>query len=386
MPIVDLIAGLLVACALAWGFWVGTGRALMPFGFALGAVVGARLAPQLLTEGHESSFALVFAVTGGLLGGAIVAALFERLSVKLRRRLRRVNLASSIGGAVLTGLAGLAAVWLVAAALVQVDDLRERVGDSTIVSSLGDAVTPPGPKDRPEERPFDSFPIVEGPRPRIGEPDPRVLKKLPVRVADRRVVRISVVSACGAGVGSGWIGADGVVVTNAHVVSASEVVAVKVQGFGQDHPATPIWFDRRNDLALLRVPSLEGTKPLTIVRRPAPETAGAIIGFPLGKHRIGAVRIGRTSSTYRGRIFNTPGAGFPSGLNGRLLTAFRGAALPGNSGGPLVDGQGRVLTTVALTDGDGGGYGVPNRLVRSALRAAGPAVGTGRCRRATTSF
>jgi hypothetical protein len=45
-----------------------------------------------------------------------------------------------------------------------------------------------------------------------------------------------------------------------------------------------------------------------------------------------------------------------------------------------VDRDGRVLTTVwgGRSDRDGG-FGVPNRFVRSALRHAGPRVGTGPC-------
>ena len=44
------------------------------------------------------------------------------------------------------------------------------------------------------------------------------------------------------------------------------------------------------------------------------------------------------------------------------MTALRGLVRPGNSGGPMVDGDGRVVTTVfaATTRGPRGGYGVPN--------------------------
>jgi S1-C subfamily serine protease len=56
----------------------------------------------------------------------------------------------------------------------------------------------------------------------------------------------------------------------------------------------------------------------------------------------------------------------------------------GNSGGPMVDARGRVVTTIfAATVFDGGrsGYGVPIPIVRDALgRASGP-VDTGPCAR-----
>jgi S1-C subfamily serine protease len=72
----------------------------------------------------------------------------------------------------------------------------------------------------------------------------------------------------------------------------------------------------------------------------------------------------------------------------RLLTPLRGLVRPGNSGGPLVDGAGHVLTTVfAGTVGGGprGGYGVANATVGQVLEqarahaAAGQSVSTEGC-------
>ena len=55
----------------------------------------------------------------------------------------------------------------------------------------------------------------------------------------------------------------------------------------------------------------------------------------------------------------------------RLLTPLRGVVRPGNSGGPLVDAEGRVLTTVFAATVGGhprGGYGVANATVAGVLR------------------
>ena len=56
----------------------------------------------------------------------------------------------------------------------------------------------------------------------------------------------------------------------------------------------------------------------------------------------------------------------------RSITSLRGAVRSGNSGGPMVDSEGRVVTTVfaATTSGPRGGFGVPNALVRAALERA----------------
>ena len=61
--------------------------------------------------------------------------------------------------------------------------------------------------------------------------------------------------------------------------------------------------------------------------------------------------------------------------------SLRGAVRSGNSGGPMVDGGGRVVTTIfaATTNGPRGGYGVPNAIVREALAGASGTVSTGPC-------
>jgi S1-C subfamily serine protease len=66
----------------------------------------------------------------------------------------------------------------------------------------------------------------------------------------------------------------------------------------------------------------------------------------------------------------------------RLITALRGLVRSGNSGGPVVDTRGRVLTTVfaaARRSGSGSGFGVPDSIVRRALGRAGSSVSTGAC-------
>jgi S1-C subfamily serine protease len=67
----------------------------------------------------------------------------------------------------------------------------------------------------------------------------------------------------------------------------------------------------------------------------------------------------------------------------RLITSLRGLVREGNSGGPVVNASGRVLTTVfaATVGGAQGGYGVPDTVVRSALADARGTVSTGPCAR-----
>jgi S1-C subfamily serine protease len=65
----------------------------------------------------------------------------------------------------------------------------------------------------------------------------------------------------------------------------------------------------------------------------------------------------------------------------RELTSLRGEVRSGNSGGPVVDGDGKVMGTVfaATTQGRPGGYAVPNAVVAAALGDSTGEVSTGPC-------
>jgi S1-C subfamily serine protease len=68
----------------------------------------------------------------------------------------------------------------------------------------------------------------------------------------------------------------------------------------------------------------------------------------------------------------------------RLITSLRGLVRSGNSGGPMVDGGGRVVTTIfaaRVSDGGQSGFGVPDSVVRDALSRVGGVVDTGPCAR-----
>jgi S1-C subfamily serine protease len=66
----------------------------------------------------------------------------------------------------------------------------------------------------------------------------------------------------------------------------------------------------------------------------------------------------------------------------RKITSLRGRVRSGNSGGPVVDGRGRVVTTIfaaSVGRGQRTGFGVPDSLVAAALGKANGVVGTGPC-------
>jgi len=377
--IVDLIVAGLIAVMGIWGFSRGlTVTTLSLAGFGTGAVLGARLAPLVLHGGQSSTYAPEVALPGALLVGAVSAAVVEGLAHRRHRRLDRLS-ASPIAGALLGGCLGLVAAWLLGTVVMQVGSLGDQVRRSAILGRLDALLPPPGPPPAPKVA--YSLPTFEGPPPAVGPADPRVTGSPGVRRAARSVVEIEV-SGCGhGGVGSGWIAADGVVVTAGHVVAGGHVFMVRFKVEGESYPATPIWFDPRNDVGILRVPGVKGVPALALVRDPKDGTPAAVLGFPLGRWKVRPARLGATSNTYTGHLSSAEPIGVSGNLFGRLITSFAGLGEPGNSGGPLVDRGGRVLTTLfgGFSTGRKYGFGVANAVVRSALRRAGPRVGIGPC-------
>jgi S1-C subfamily serine protease len=186
-------------------------------------------------------------------------------------------------------------------------------------------------------------------------------------------------TACGLGVeGSGWIARPGVVVTNAHVVAGQDDTTVQLGGAGAHFDTQPIWFDSRNDLALLRAPGVAGAPSLGLDQSASAGTPAAILGFPQnGPYDVEPGRLGQTSSVITQDAYGR-------GPVSRRITTLRGKVRSGNSGGPMVDGRGRVVTTIFAATVSGGansGFGVPDSIVRNALSRARGQVDTGPCSR-----
>jgi hypothetical protein len=365
-----------------WGYAQGLiVGALSLAGFAAGAFIGSRLGPLLLTEGSESPYAPLFALVGALMVGGVLASGLELVGFRLRHRLgETLGVLDGIGGGALVACIGLGVVWIGGAVALQTpgaSELREPIQRSAILRELNEHLPPSGQILRAFAR-FDPFPQIEGPQADVRAPDSRVARDPQVRVAGRSVVKV-LGTACGLGVqGSGWVAAGGLVVTNAHVVAGQDDTTVQVGGVGSHLDAEAVWFDPRNDLALLRAPGLGGTPTLRLHEDAAQGTSAAILGFPEnGPYDVAPARLGSTSTVVSQDAYGR-------GPVRRSITALRGRVRQGNSGGPLVDGRGRVVATIfAATVSDDGrsGYGVPDSVVADALDSARGTVDTGPCAR-----
>ena len=160
--------------------------------------------------------------------------------------------------------------------------------------------------------------------------------------------------------------------TNAHVVAGEDDTTVTTVD-GASIEAVAVHYDPANDLALLHVGA--DLPVLPMAAGPKAGTAAAVLGYPEnGPFAVSPARLGETRETIGEDSYGR-------GPLMRSIAALRGSVRSGNSGGPLVDGGGRVLATVfaATTAGTPGGFAVPNAVVAKALRDAAGVVDTGPC-------
>jgi S1-C subfamily serine protease len=374
-----VIIGYTLLMAL-WGYAQGLiVGALSLAGFAGGALLGSRLGPALLDEGSRSPYAPLFALLGAVILGGVLAAGLEVLGFHFRGLLgERLGVLDGLGGAALVACLGLALAWVAGAVALQTPGARqwrEPIQRSAILRELNEVLPPSGPLLRALAH-FDPFPRIEGPRAQVGPPNAAIARDPQVEAAGRSVVRV-LGTACGLGVqGSGWVAGNGLIVTNAHVVAGQDDTTIQVQGEGERHDTDAVLFDPNNDLAVLRAPALTGVPGLALNEAAPPGTAAAILGFPEnGSYDVQPGRLGQTETVISQNAYG-------EGPIRRRITALRGLVRQGNSGGPVVDGAGRVVTTVfaaSLSAGGQAGFGVPDSVVRAGLgRARGP-VDTGPC-------
>jgi S1-C subfamily serine protease len=272
-----------------------------------------------------------------------------------------LRVADSAGGVIVGAVVGIAVAWLAAVAALQVHGsmLRSTVQDSVILSGLVDAV-PPRSVLRTLAR-IDPLPLVAAPPDlKLPPPDGSVLRSPIAEEAGQSVVKI-LSTACGAGVqGSGWVVRPGLIATNAHVIAGSEDLRVAAPG-GTTASATPVYVDRADDVALLRVRRL-GLPVLEIAAEQPSDDEVVLLGYPHdGPLTATAGTAGRPQKVF------TPGA---DGGRVRLRTVvpLAGSVQRGDSGGPVVNDDGEVVAMMFASSREGGsGFGVPTAEIRSAL-------------------
>ncbi|WP_423791066.1 S1C family serine protease [Micromonospora cathayae] len=198
------------------------------------------------------------------------------------------------------------------------------------------------------------------------------------------VVTVRVGGAAGTSEGSGFIAsADGHVITNDHVVAGGTGTATVIFNDGSSASATLVGRDPESDIAVIKV-NRSGLRPVEFGDSDALAVGDPVlaIGSPLSL--ANTVTAGIVSALDR-----TMRAGEPGGPVRYYAAIQTDAAVNhGNSGGPLVDGAGRVIgvnSTIKSLVAEGqeaGNIGLAFAIpINQAKRITQDIIGTGKARR-----
>ncbi|HEX5741962.1 MAG TPA: MarP family serine protease [Pilimelia sp.] len=389
-PLDYLLILLMMAFAFS-GYRQGFVTGALSFaGFFGGAVVGLQVGPVLADRIADPTLKVTVALAAvfgmAVAGQAAAGFLGARLRKGIRHQYGRV--ADDLGGAAISMVAMVLVVWLVAVPLgvSSLPWLASAVRNSTVLDRI-DAVVPAEAKamsqrlrDAVDTRGFpDVFDGLDATRvTEVAAPDPALARSVAVTAGRRSVVKVlGTASACSRRIeGSGFVYAADRVMTNAHVVAGTERVRVELDG--ERYDATVVVYDPGRDLAVLRVPTLRAPV-LPFVREPAATGANAVVlGFPLdGPFNAQPARVRDL------RRITGPDIYERTEVNRQVYT-LRALVRSGNSGGPLVAADGRVLGVIfaAAADDRNTGFAVSAGEaagVATAGRTAEQEVRTGRC-------
>ncbi|CCH79124.1 Peptidase S1 and S6 chymotrypsin/Hap [Nostocoides japonicum T1-X7] len=335
----------------------------------------------------RSIFVVLVVFVGASIGQSIMVAIGYRIRSVVR--LRSAQVVDSFLGVVVVVAATAVLMWFVAGAVRggAPPTVSRAIGQSWVLRTIDEAVPPRTDElfsSLREALDREGFPRVfagiraEPIRP-VNPPDPSVVDAGAVARAAQSVIKITGVSdGCQQGQeGSGWVVARDRVVTNAHVVAGVDHLTVRPQGTGRTYSGQVVVFDPERDLAVIDVPGLPAA-PLELGSPLSRGDSAVVAGFPLnGPYDLEAARVRQVLRADGADIYGNPGII-------RQIYSLYAVVRSGNSGGPLLDPQGRVAGIVFARSLDDAstGYALTLQEAAPVLRKAASAstpVSTGSC-------
>jgi len=393
--VVDLVLLVLLLIFAVNGYRQGFVVGLLSFlGFFSGALVGLQLGP-LLARRFEGDSARVLVSIIVIFGLAVIGqAASGFIGARLRNAVRNPTMqrVDDAGGAVVSGIAVLLVIWMVAAPLSQarMPWLSSSISNSVILGAV-DKLMPDRARALSQALrdtvDTSGFPqVFDGLVPtRVREvpaPDPAVAN-LPVARESRPAVLkvLGNAQSCSRRIeGTGFIYAKDRVMTNAHVVAGTRSVQVVDSGGGRKSGKVVV-YDPERDLAVIYVPGLSGgsTRILPFTDKPAASGSNAVVlGYPLdGPYNIQPARVREIRNITGPDIYD-------SGRVTREVYTIKALVRSGNSGGPLMSIDGNVLGVIfaAAADDPETGFAVTAAVASKVAdegRTRTDATGTGAC-------
>lgn len=388
MNALDWVLILLALLYALSGYWQGLiAGAFATLGLLFGGVIGVWIAPLILGSVSPSIWISLIAIVMVLFIALVGQAAFQMVGVKARNAIRwqPIRALDAVGGSALSAVAVLVVAWALGVAISGADipGLSTMVRNSAVLGEVNSLM----PQSAQQTlRAFDRVVGTQFPRylePFAQEqivstepPPPGIGRDAAVRRAGASVFRVLSNNSCGQGIeGTAFLYAPGHLMTNAHVVAGVQSPNVKVNG--EYVSARVVYYNPDLDIAILTVPSLSGPYLHFDTTGTAGEAA-AVLGYPEnGPYNVQPARIRADQRLRSPDIYG-------NGSVIRDVYSVRGRIRPGNSGGPMVSAQGRVLGVVfaaSLSDSQTG-YALTASQVGGAAAqglASDQTVGTGGC-------
>lgn len=359
--VLDIILIALIVIFAINGYRQGFVVGLLSFiGFFGGAAIGLQLGPLLANLFHTEIVRLLVSL-GAVFGIALLGqGLANWLGLRIRGgiRNRTGQKVDDIGGSVVSVVALLIVVWLVAAPLASssLPGLARAVRTSAVLHGVN-SVMPQAAQALSDELrstvDTSGFPDVFGGLiptnvRQVPPPNPAIAHTALVQGAERSVVKVEgSAPSCDRRIeGSGFVFAPGRILTNAHVVAGTRRVQVLADGARFAVPGTVVVYDPERDLAVISAPQLDAPV-LSFATNKAKTNADAVVlGYPLdGPFDAEPARVRDV------RLISGPDI-YESHTVTRDIYTIRGLVRSGNSGGPLINSSGDVLGVIFAAAAD----------------------------------
>jgi S1-C subfamily serine protease len=347
----DIILVLVVLAYAVSGYWQGfiTG-AFATVGLLAGGFFGIWLAPTVLGDVSPSIWVSLGALFIVLLSASFGQALMQFVGSRLRARItwQPARAVDAVGGALLSVVAVLVVTWALGVAVsgsglpFVSNQVREsevlRTVDKAMparavraLNSFNDVV---GSSFFPQYlEPFAPERITE-----VGPPPAKIASDPEVAAAAESVLKIHGENSCGSGVeGTGFFYSPDRVMTNAHVIAGVTTPRLVTEDGEVD--TTVVYYNADIDVAVLRVDGL--SRPhLSFDQEAGAGDPGAVLGYPQdGPYDVQGARI-RAEQRLQSRDI------YGEDMVVREVYSVRSDIRPGNSGGPMVSPEGKVLGVV----------------------------------------
>jgi S1-C subfamily serine protease len=370
--------------ALAIFAWAGWRQGFVAGVLSFAGFLGGGVAALLWLPSLIKSFVTDQSISVIVLGVAVLASailgqvLFSILGRRLRENLtwRPVKFVDSFAGSALNVLAFALVGWVIASVLVFMpsNSIAGQIGQSQVLSTL-DAIVPNQARTL-----FKNVSTLVGqtgiprivtgfgqePSSQVAKPEAGISRDV-FPVIETFTVRLTGdAQECNQSVsGSGFYFAPGRLLTNAHVVAGVQELQVRLTGLETSVPGQVIYFDPQKDVAVIATKERDTRVALFARGKAEIGDNSAVAGYPGGGDLT--VTPARISGILTARGENIYG---DIGVE-RAVYSLRSNVIPGNSGGPLVNGDGQILGLVfgSNTDSDIG-YALTNSELQDAVKFA----------------